>query len=161
MRRRTLLCLLALVVAACGQAPAAASDGTARILLGAPSTLDPAAQGDAGSAAVTAQLFETLTTFDADRELRPALAASWRVEEDGRRIVFELRPGLDVLRRDAAACRRTSCARGCGSRSGGAVAAREPDARRRGRRRPTDAAAVMRPAWACARTTTAARSRSS
>jgi len=95
MRRRTLLCLLALVVVACGQAPAAASDGTARILLGAPSTLDPAAQGDAGSAAVTAQLFETLTTFDADRELRPALARSWRVEEDGRRIVFELRPGLE------------------------------------------------------------------
>ena len=94
MRRRTFLCLFALVVAACGGAPAAPSDGTANILMGAPATLDPAAQGDAGSAAVTAQLFETLTTFDADRQIQPALARSWRVENGGRHIVFALRPDL-------------------------------------------------------------------
>jgi ABC-type oligopeptide transport system substrate-binding subunit len=32
-----------------------------------PETLDPPRQGDSGSAAVTAQLFESLTAFDADR----------------------------------------------------------------------------------------------
>ena len=41
-----------------------------------------------------AQLFETLTTFDASLELRPALAESWRVEEEGLRVVFRLRPDL-------------------------------------------------------------------
>ena len=55
------------------------------------------------SAAITAQLFESLTTFDADLQLRPALAESWRVDEDGTRVVFHLRPDLIVLRRHAAA----------------------------------------------------------
>jgi oligopeptide transport system substrate-binding protein len=62
--------------------------------MGAPDTIDPAQMGDAGSAAVTAQLFETLTTFDADRQVRPALAESWRIEDGGRRIVFHVRPDL-------------------------------------------------------------------
>lgn len=77
-----------------GSPAVSAAGKTARILLGAPSTLDPAAQGDAGSAAVTAQAFESLTAFDAQRDLQPALAASWQVEDGGRRIVFQLRPGL-------------------------------------------------------------------
>lgn len=97
MHRRTATFLLALLVAlfpGCGQGPTAAADGTARILLGEPTTLDPAAAGDAGSAALIAQLFETLTTFDADRVLRPALAESWRVEDGGMRVVFVIRDGL-------------------------------------------------------------------
>lgn len=65
-----------------------------RILSGAPSTLDPAAQGDSGSAAISAQLFESLTAFDPDLNLRPALAESWQILDEGRRIVFTLRPGL-------------------------------------------------------------------
>lgn len=93
MRRRSLLLLLALVVAACGQA-SADHGASVRVLLGAPATLDPARAGDAGSAAIISQLFETLTTFDEARELRPALAESWRLEEDGRRIIFKLRPDL-------------------------------------------------------------------
>jgi oligopeptide transport system substrate-binding protein len=92
MRRRTLLLALALLVTACGQ-PATAADGTARILLGTPSTLDPAAAGDAGSSAFIAQLFETLTAFDTERNLQPALADSWRLEDDGRRVIFHIRDG--------------------------------------------------------------------
>jgi oligopeptide transport system substrate-binding protein len=84
---------VASLLAAC-VAPAGAARTEARILMGGPSTLDPAATGDAGSAAVIAQLFESLTAFDDDRELQPALAESWRIEEDGRRIVFQLRPDL-------------------------------------------------------------------
>jgi ABC-type transport system substrate-binding protein len=94
MRRRILLLVVILLTAACSQATQAA-DRTARILLGAPSSLDPAAIGDAGSAAIVAQLYETLTTFDTDRILRPALAESWQIDEGGRRVVFTLRPNLE------------------------------------------------------------------
>ncbi len=72
----------------------AAAPGEARIVVGAPATLDPAAAGDAASAGVIGALFETLTTFDTDLVLRPALAATWSVEDGGRRVVFELRPNL-------------------------------------------------------------------
>ena len=74
--------------------PARAARGDARIFTGAATTLDPAAQGDVTSASISAQLFETLTTFDAELHLQPALAESWRVEEAGTRVVFHLRPGL-------------------------------------------------------------------
>ena len=65
-----------------------------RILVNAPGTFDPAAAGDVGTAAVTAQLYETLTVYDAARILQPALAASWEVAADGRSVVFHLRRGL-------------------------------------------------------------------
>jgi ABC-type oligopeptide transport system substrate-binding subunit len=100
MRRRTLplvvaLAVSALTLVAC-TSPSAAGAGRsdARILQGSPATLDPAATGDAGSAAVIAQLFETLTVYDEAGELRPALAASWTVDPDGRRMTFTLRPDL-------------------------------------------------------------------
>jgi oligopeptide transport system substrate-binding protein len=86
---------VASLVTACSAAPTVGAGRTdARILLGTPSTLDPAATGDAGSAAVIAQLFESLTAFDDERELQPALAESWRVDEDGRRVVFQMRDDL-------------------------------------------------------------------
>ncbi len=94
MRRRTLLLLLALVVGACGGSPLGAADGSARIALAAPTDLDPAASGDAQSAAVIAQLFETLTAIDETLQLRPALAESWWVDVGGERVVFTLRPDL-------------------------------------------------------------------
>jgi oligopeptide transport system substrate-binding protein len=84
---------VASLVAACA-APVGAGRTDARIELGEPTTLDPAATGDAGSAAVIAQLFESLTAFDDERQLQPALAESWRIDEDGRRIVFQLRDDL-------------------------------------------------------------------
>lgn len=65
-----------------------------RILALPPGTFDPAAAGDAPTAAVTAQLYETLTTYDAALTLQPALAASWEVAADGRSVVFHLRPDL-------------------------------------------------------------------
>jgi oligopeptide transport system substrate-binding protein len=100
MRRRILTLAMALAVAslsitACVERPSAGAGRTdARILQGEPSTLDPAAAGDAGSSAVIAQLFETLTVFDEAGVLRPALAESWRAEADGQRLVFTLRPDL-------------------------------------------------------------------
>jgi ABC-type transport system substrate-binding protein len=72
----------------------AAGKDSVRILLGAAATLDPAAQGDIGSAAISAQLFESVTAFDPQLQVRPALAASWDLLDGGRRIVFHLRPNL-------------------------------------------------------------------
>jgi ABC-type transport system substrate-binding protein len=95
MRRRIAVFLVALIAGACGTIPSgAAGDGTARILIGSPTTFDPAVVGDAQSGAVINQLFESLTTVDPSLELRPALAEWWRIEENGRRIVFRLRPDL-------------------------------------------------------------------
>ena len=62
--------------------------------MGGAATLDPAATGDAGSANVIAQLYETLTSFDTTLTLRPALAESWDIQNGGRRIVFKLRDDL-------------------------------------------------------------------
>ena len=73
---------------------AAAPSDTVKILIGAAATLDPAAQGDIGSAAISAQLFEGLTAFDPQLKVRPALAESWDLLDGGRRIVFHLRPNL-------------------------------------------------------------------
>ena len=70
------LTLLATLVGACSAPTGAGPDRPVKILTGAADTLDPAVQGDAGSAAIMAQLFETLTTVDADLHLQPALAAS-------------------------------------------------------------------------------------
>jgi oligopeptide transport system substrate-binding protein len=65
-----------------------------RIYAGEPRSIDPARHGDVGSAAIVANLFETLTAIDPSLTLRPALAESWELEDDGRRVVFTLRPNL-------------------------------------------------------------------
>jgi oligopeptide transport system substrate-binding protein len=77
-----------------GMARAAEGDEVT-ILLGAPTTLDPALQSDIGSAGFSAQLFESLTAFDSGLVLRPALARAWDVSDDGTEIVFHLRDGLE------------------------------------------------------------------
>jgi oligopeptide transport system substrate-binding protein len=65
-----------------------------RIAMSAPETLDPAVAGDAGSAAVIAQLFEGLTSIDGRLTPRPALAAGWTFSDDNRTVNFTLRDGL-------------------------------------------------------------------
>ena len=94
MRRLIVLFTLAMLFASCAGQSATGIDRPVRILSGTPVTLDPAAQGDASSAAITAQLFESLTAFDAELQVRPALAESWRFADGGRQVTFHLRPGL-------------------------------------------------------------------
>ena len=65
-----------------------------RILAGLPDSIDPAAAGDLGSAALISQLYEGLTAYDAGLILRPALARSWDINDGGRQVVFHLRPDL-------------------------------------------------------------------
>src|SRR5690242_6490822 len=102
MRRRRAgasFAMLALVISAllaqAGAGPTrAAARNDLRIFVQAPSTFDPAAQSDSATAAITAQLYETLTAYDSSLQLQPALARSWDVAADGKRVVFHLRPGL-------------------------------------------------------------------
>ena len=94
MRRLIALAVLATLLGSCGGTTRTGPDRPVRILAGEPTTLDPAAQGDAGSAAITAQLFESLTTYDTNLQLRPALAESWQFDDGGRRLTFHLRPDL-------------------------------------------------------------------
>ena len=94
MRRLVASLALLTILVSCAPSTGATSSRPVRILTGTPTSLDPAVQGDAASAAISAQLFESLTTFDADLQLRPALAESWRFDNDGRRITFHLRSGL-------------------------------------------------------------------
>jgi ABC-type transport system substrate-binding protein len=72
----------------------AAARDDVRIFTGRAASFDPAVGGDASTAAVTAQLYESLTAFDSSLTLQPALARSWDVAEDGTRVVFHLREGL-------------------------------------------------------------------
>ncbi|HUQ79457.1 MAG TPA: peptide ABC transporter substrate-binding protein [Patescibacteria group bacterium] len=71
-----------------------AGDDVVRVLIGSATDLDPAAQGDIGSAAISAQLYESLTAIDATLQTRPALASSWEFRDSGATVVFHLRPGL-------------------------------------------------------------------
>jgi oligopeptide transport system substrate-binding protein len=79
---------------AAGTVPAAVDKHAVTILGGEPVTLDPAVQGDLGSAQVTAQLFETLTVVDPALVVEPALASGWTSADGGRSITFTLRPDL-------------------------------------------------------------------
>jgi ABC-type oligopeptide transport system substrate-binding subunit len=75
--------------------PAVAADtGTVTIVVGAPSSIDPAKHGDLGSAYYVSQLYETLTAVDANLAIRPALAESWVVADGGTQVTFTLRPDL-------------------------------------------------------------------
>ncbi len=74
--------------------PPGHSAGVVRVAGWQPTTYDPALQGDAGTAALLAQLFEGLTTFDSSLTVRPALAQSWSVTAGGLQVSFRLRPDL-------------------------------------------------------------------
>jgi oligopeptide transport system substrate-binding protein len=80
-----------------GPMPSAAAAGggdRVTILVGTPASIDPAKHGDLGSAAYVSQLYETLTAVDPSLAIQPALAESWTIADDGRRVTFTLRPGL-------------------------------------------------------------------
>ena len=68
--------------------------GSVRVAGWTPATYDPGLQGDSGTAALLAQLFDGLTAFDPSLAVRPALADSWTVAPDGRQLSFHLRPGI-------------------------------------------------------------------
>jgi oligopeptide transport system substrate-binding protein len=94
---RPIAILVACLVLLAGCSPdptGSAGSGSVTILGGAPTSLDPAVQSDLASAQITAQLFETLTAFDASLTVEPALASGWVSSDGGRTITFTLRPNL-------------------------------------------------------------------
>ncbi len=82
------------------QAPAAATSrrDPETVIVGRPTdalSLDPGRVGDNESVEVVEQIFETLLTYDAAaRAVRPGLASSWKVSDDGRVWTFTLREGI-------------------------------------------------------------------
>ena len=108
-RRRTVAAAMALIVAGAlavsmwpssggSQSPAAvaaADPGTVTVVAGTPASIDPARHGDLGSASYVSQLYETLTAVDPSLTVRPALAESWAIGDDGRQVTFTLRDGLE------------------------------------------------------------------
>ena len=89
-----LLILAGLVAGSAPDVGAQTEREDVRVFFGGGTTFDPAYQSDIASAAYSAQLFESLTAFDASLSLRPALAGSWDVSDDGTQITFHLRDGL-------------------------------------------------------------------
>jgi len=71
-----------------------AAPGEVRVSGIEPASFDPARAGDVASGAILANLYEGLTAFDPQLNVRPALAASWDADPEWRRIVFHLREGL-------------------------------------------------------------------
>jgi peptide/nickel transport system substrate-binding protein/oligopeptide transport system substrate-binding protein len=59
-----------------------------------PRSLDPAYSTDVPTGEMVTLLYDCLTGFTPNGELRPGLADRWIVEEGGRRHVFHLRPGV-------------------------------------------------------------------
>jgi peptide/nickel transport system substrate-binding protein len=59
----------------------------------APVTLDPHLQGEAAAFSILSNIYDTLTTFDAEMRLQPGLAIRWSNPED-RRWRLELRRGV-------------------------------------------------------------------
>ena len=128
-----------------GVVRAAASD-TVKILGARAESLDPAGQGDSDSAAVTSQLFESLTAIDADA---PDATGARRVvgvprRRRDRRVPPPARP--DVQRRLAADRRRRRPELAPAHRPGPPVAAGQPDRRRRRAPSPTPTASRRDPA---------------
>ncbi|MGE4063283.1 MAG: peptide ABC transporter substrate-binding protein [Rhodospirillaceae bacterium] len=61
---------------------------------GEPGSLDPHKANSQYEQALVLDLFEGLLAFNADGQPVPGIADSWAVSPDGRRYVFNLRPGL-------------------------------------------------------------------
>jgi peptide/nickel transport system substrate-binding protein/oligopeptide transport system substrate-binding protein len=95
MRRAVLGAALALLVAVAGDATAAKSGGTLRLVfVSDPPTLDPAHATDLTSSAVIRQVFDALLELDDKLAPAPALAEHWSVSADGRVYTFRLRRGV-------------------------------------------------------------------
>jgi ABC-type transport system substrate-binding protein len=57
-----------------------------------PRSLDPALSTDVPTGEVVSLLFDNLTQFDADAQLKPGLAQAWEPDSTGRIYTFHLRP---------------------------------------------------------------------
>ncbi len=63
-------------------------------LEGAVGSLDPQNYSDTNSITAAGGIYESLVTFDADRNIVPLLADSWTISEDGLTYTFKLKEGI-------------------------------------------------------------------
>ncbi|MEE8307306.1 MAG: ABC transporter substrate-binding protein, partial [Gammaproteobacteria bacterium] len=82
---------LALALACCGATAADPEQTVRRSGIGDASTLDPHRWVDGWEGNIVMDLFQGLTTLDAEANVVPGVASSWQVSEDGKSYVFELR----------------------------------------------------------------------
>lgn len=61
---------------------------------GQPPTLDPHFTNSGITSEISRNVYETLLTLDANRQIRPGLASSWEESDDGRTFRFTLREGV-------------------------------------------------------------------
>jgi len=103
MDRRTLLVGLGLAAAGSAAAPVAPAIAQTRPRSGgtltvgfedSTKTLDPTYSVQFSERRILYLIYNTLVAIDTDFSLRPELAQSWTVENDGRRYVFALQPGV-------------------------------------------------------------------
>ncbi|HBK59919.1 MAG TPA: ABC transporter substrate-binding protein, partial [Firmicutes bacterium] len=94
--RRTLCVALLLCVLVLGIGSGSTASGNALIVAqgGDVTTLDPQLQGNMVTMNVVINIFDTLVTRDADMELAPGLATSWRVV-NSTTWEFSLRRGVE------------------------------------------------------------------
>ena len=86
---RRLLLTTALLLPACGDNGA---DRTLNYYFSYdPRSLDPALSTDVPTGEVVSLLFDNLTQFDADAQLKPGLARSWDTDSSGATYTFHLR----------------------------------------------------------------------
>ena len=86
---RSFLFATALVLSACGDS---GGDQTLNYYFTYdPRSLDPALSTDVPTGEVVSLLFDNLTQFDADAQLRPGLARSWETDPSGKVYTFHLR----------------------------------------------------------------------
>src|SRR5262245_9194039 len=57
-------------------------------------TLDPTFSVQFTERQVLYTIFNTLVRYGPDFSIKPELAESWKIEDDGKRIIFKLRPGV-------------------------------------------------------------------
>jgi oligopeptide transport system substrate-binding protein len=63
-----------------------------RLIWQDPPSLDPTLGGYSMTAPITMNLFSGLVSYGPDSDIRPEVAHSWQIEDEGRRYVFQLRP---------------------------------------------------------------------
>lgn len=94
---RWLYPLLALLLTACGNknvAETGPASAITRLTEADARGLDPQMVSDLASTRIAADLFESLTRFDASGNAEAGLAETWKTSADGRTWTFRLRPGL-------------------------------------------------------------------